>query len=565
MTTVVPASADPSIPTSRLMSIDYKNTINLPKTDFAMKADLAQARTRHAGRLGSKHRYEEIQRARGGSRARVHPARWSAVCERRRSISVTRSTRSSRTSWSSRRCSRAFARRMCRVGIATACRSKSRSRKKSARSARRSMPPTFRAKCREYATQADRSAAHRFQAPRRAWRLGASVSHDGFPIRSGHDPRAGEDRCERPRHARFQAGVLVFRLRLGTGRGRDRISGQAIAGDRCRLRRDRSESARGEIRREGRRRRYRRGADLDDDAVDAAGERCGDAGSGARLRAGRRSAARRQARAARACRSAGGEGACALWTGEREGLGTAQRRGSCFSPSPSRGGPGRGRCRRRLRCETHPRPNPPLEGEGFRANGSRAAASVLRPRNPDHPRRSRLGRGRHRRGAHRAGPRRRRLRGRPEIWIGGEIFRGGIESGRRQWRLSCRRRRSSPASSSGKPTTRSSTLLRERGVLLADAKITHSYPHCWRHKTPVAFRTTPQWFIGMEQKGLRTARIEDDPRRCRWFPAWGEERIAGMVEGRPDWCISRQRTWGVPIALFVAQGRIASRIRAASS
>ncbi len=94
-------------------------------------------------------------------------------------------------------------------------------------------------------------------------------------------------------------------------------------------------------------------------------------------------------------------------------------------------------------------------------------------------------------------------------------------------------------------------LLRERGVLLAAAKITHSYPHCWRHKTPVAFRTTPQWFIGMETAGLREAALRSVREDVDWFPAWGEERIAGMVAGRPDWCISRQRTWGVPIALFV--------------
>jgi isoleucyl-tRNA synthetase len=94
-------------------------------------------------------------------------------------------------------------------------------------------------------------------------------------------------------------------------------------------------------------------------------------------------------------------------------------------------------------------------------------------------------------------------------------------------------------------------LLAERGVLLASAKITHSYPHCWRHKTPVAFRTTPQWFIGMETAGLRAAALKTIKDDVDWFPAWGEERIAGMIAGRPDWCISRQRTWGVPIALFV--------------
>ncbi|WP_132141115.1 isoleucine--tRNA ligase [Luteibacter rhizovicinus] len=93
-------------------------------------------------------------------------------------------------------------------------------------------------------------------------------------------------------------------------------------------------------------------------------------------------------------------------------------------------------------------------------------------------------------------------------------------------------------------------LLRSRGVLLAASKLSHSYPHCWRHKTPVIFRATPQWFISMEQADLRRTALSS-VKNVRWVPGWGEERIAGMVEGRPDWCISRQRTWGVPIALFV--------------
>jgi isoleucyl-tRNA synthetase len=93
-------------------------------------------------------------------------------------------------------------------------------------------------------------------------------------------------------------------------------------------------------------------------------------------------------------------------------------------------------------------------------------------------------------------------------------------------------------------------LLRQRGVLLAFAKIEHSYPNCWRHKTPVIYRTTPQWFISMEQQELRETALTSI-KSVHWVPSWGEERIAGMVAGRPDWCISRQRTWGVPIALFV--------------
>ena len=92
--------------------------------------------------------------------------------------------------------------------------------------------------------------------------------------------------------------------------------------------------------------------------------------------------------------------------------------------------------------------------------------------------------------------------------------------------------------------------LRANGSLLAFSKLEHSYPHCWRHKTPIAFRATPQWFISMEQANLRSDALEAI-KGVTWYPAWGEARIAGMVEGRPDWTISRQRTWGVPIALFV--------------
>ncbi len=93
-------------------------------------------------------------------------------------------------------------------------------------------------------------------------------------------------------------------------------------------------------------------------------------------------------------------------------------------------------------------------------------------------------------------------------------------------------------------------VLRDNGALLAFRKLTHSYPHCWRHKTPIAFRATPQWFISMDQAHLRRDAL-DAIKAVKWYPEWGQARIAGMVEGRPDWTISRQRTWGVPIALFV--------------
>ena len=93
-------------------------------------------------------------------------------------------------------------------------------------------------------------------------------------------------------------------------------------------------------------------------------------------------------------------------------------------------------------------------------------------------------------------------------------------------------------------------VLRERGALLHHESYLHSYPHCWRHKTPIIFRATPQWFISMEQAGLRQKALSEI-KGVRWIPDWGQNRIEAMVENRPDWCISRQRTWGVPIALFV--------------
>ncbi|MBI3610315.1 MAG: isoleucine--tRNA ligase [Nitrospirae bacterium] len=93
-------------------------------------------------------------------------------------------------------------------------------------------------------------------------------------------------------------------------------------------------------------------------------------------------------------------------------------------------------------------------------------------------------------------------------------------------------------------------LLKERGMLLKEESLTHSYPHCWRCKKPVIFRATEQWFISMGTKDLRARALQAIDDDVTWIPKWGRDRIYGMIENRPDWCISRQRVWGVPIVTF---------------
>ncbi len=93
-------------------------------------------------------------------------------------------------------------------------------------------------------------------------------------------------------------------------------------------------------------------------------------------------------------------------------------------------------------------------------------------------------------------------------------------------------------------------VLEQQGKLVHHIAILHSYPHCWRHKTPIIFRATPQWFIAMDKNNLREQALAE-VKRVAWIPEWGQARIESMMDGRPDWCISRQRTWGVPITFFV--------------
>lgn len=94
--------------------------------------------------------------------------------------------------------------------------------------------------------------------------------------------------------------------------------------------------------------------------------------------------------------------------------------------------------------------------------------------------------------------------------------------------------------------------LKSVGALLAVESIEHQYPHCWRCKKPLIFRSTPQWFVSLDKTGLRKKSLEAID-GVRWVPKWGRDRIYGMVENRPDWCISRQRSWGVPITIFLCR------------
>src|SRR5256886_6560512 len=96
--------------------------------------------------------------------------------------------------------------------------------------------------------------------------------------------------------------------------------------------------------------------------------------------------------------------------------------------------------------------------------------------------------------------------------------------------------------------------LRSIGMLIAERTLDHTYPHCWRCKNPTIFRATEQWFIELDKQEFRARALEAIKRDVQWIPPWGEERIYNMVAHRPEWVISRQRVWGVPIVAFYCAG-----------
>ena len=99
--------------------------------------------------------------------------------------------------------------------------------------------------------------------------------------------------------------------------------------------------------------------------------------------------------------------------------------------------------------------------------------------------------------------------------------------------------------------------LKKNGCLLHHEQIVHSYPHCWRHKTPTIFLSTSQWFIAIDQARDNTPSLKEisiqATAQTEFFPAWSVNRLRSMLENRPDWCISRQRNWGVPLPFFIHQ------------
>ena len=432
-----------------------------------------------------------------------------------RSTLVTPSTRSSRTSSSSRARSMASIRPTCRAGTATACRSNSRSRRStgSATQARcRCLPPRLPRSTRQEVAAAER----RLPAPRCDRRLEQSLSHDGLDYEAEQlagafagiirNARwcAASSQCTGAldcRSSLAEAEVQYERAHLA-GRGRAFPGGGPARRRDTPLRRTAAAASKVPRSPSGRRRRGR-------------------------------------------CRRTG---ASALhircWT-------------MCWSSSRWRPGRAPDRSRQGLAESfatrigaTRARAQPSCAAKrSWRAYGSNIRSTARGAGDP------RLTMSRSRPAP---APCTTPAHGTEDYGVGRHYGLPGRQPGRTGWPL--RRRHAAVRRPERVRRQRQRRRRRcEAGRLLQPRADRHSYPHCWRHKTPVIFRATPQWFLGMERATCPPTNARQDPQGALGA-VWGEKRIASMIETRPDWCISRQRAWGVPLALFV-HSRPTSRIR----
>ena len=338
---------------------------------------------------------------------------------------------------------------------------------RTARSARSSTPRAFRAACREYAREQIDGAARGLQAPRRDRRLGQSVPDHGPALRGRAAARVRADRRERPRLQGLQAGALVPRLRLGAGRSRSRIRRQDLAGDRRALRRDGPARA-GDAASASPAPRHPRRRHLDHHALDAAGQ------------PGRRA----RVRSSTTCWSKlpAPHGAVVVLVAAE----LVEARDEALLASSVDASQAASRARSSKACKLQ---HPFYE----RAGAGRSSATTSRSRPapaPCTPRPATASGG---------------LRGRPEVRPRGATIRSAAMA----------------ASSAGTPLFDGEHVFEANDQIIDGARgarraarideaYRHSYPHCWRHKTPVIFRATPQWFISMEQAGLRARRARGD-------------------------------------------------------
>ncbi len=503
---------------------DYKHTINLPQTDFPMKADLAHREPAAAASAGtSVALYAQLREvARGRPRFVLHdgPPYANGVIHLGHAVNkiLKDIVVKSRTLDG---CDAPYIPGWDCHGLPIELQVEKKHGKPGPEARCRGLSRRLPRLC----ARADRSAAHRLQAPRRVRRLGASLSDDGPALRGAADCAlsarssttatsiAAPSRC---------TGAWIAARRWPRPRSSTRTrprppSMSPFAWSTTR-------SCAGRIGLDAGRARQRTGGagHLDHHALDAARERGGRAACRVyRYVAGRGTAAREPRRLVLAaellepCLERYGMTRCAL----------------CWRDSTGRA----------------------LEG-------LKLAASAAGPAGAGHPRRARHARCRHRCGAHRAGARSGGLRGRSALRA------AGGESGGQRRPLPAPARRWWRACESTRPTRSSSQALEQSGAAAASGAAASQLPALL---APQDAAHLPRDAAVVHQHGARGLRAHTlrDIKRVHWTPAWGEQRITGMIENRPDWCISRQRTWGVPMALFVhkADGRAASAHAGAAS